>query len=119
MIDCYTFPTPNGRRVTLMLELCGLRYERHIIDITRGEHRRPEFLRLNPAGAIPTIVDKEGPDGQPLVLSQSAAICLYVANKTKRFLPASEPQRSVALQWFSHAISDVGMLASALFRTGK
>lgn len=100
----------------MMLELCRLSYTRRVIDLTQHEHRRPEFLRLNPAGAIPTLVDHDGPGGKPFVLTQSGAICLYLANKAGCLLPDTEPHKSTALQWFMHAITDVGMLATSLFR---
>lgn len=116
MIELYTAATPNGQRVALMLELCGLAHEKHLLDLRAREHLDSPVARLNPAANVPVIVDHDGPGGE-FVLSQSGAILLYLAGKTGRFLPAAEPARSETLQWFMHAVSDVGMLATSLFRT--
>ncbi|MEO8038774.1 MAG: glutathione S-transferase N-terminal domain-containing protein, partial [Betaproteobacteria bacterium] len=87
MIDLYFAPTANGYRATVALEECGLSYRLHSLDIAKGEARTPEFLKINPAGLIPVIVDHEGPGGTPMTLSQSAAIIMYAAEKSSRFLP--------------------------------
>jgi len=84
MIDFHTFATSNGQRVAILLEECALPYRVHWIDLMKGEQHTPGFLKLNPAGAIPVIVDPEGPDGKPLTLSQSGAIVIYLAEKTGR-----------------------------------
>ncbi len=89
MIDLYTWGTPNGRKVSIMLEECGLPYRVLPIDITRGEQSSAAFLAINPNAKIPAIVDAEGPDGQPITLFESGAILLYLAAKTGKFLPIS------------------------------
>ena len=79
MIDLYLAPTANGLRASVALEECGLAYRAHKVDLAKGEHRTAEFLKLNPAGLIPVMVDSEGPGGKPLTLSQSGAIVMYCA----------------------------------------
>src|SRR5271169_6928362 len=88
MIDLYTANSSNGQRAAVILEECGLPYRVHKLDLMAGDQRKPEFLSINPAGAIPVIVDSDGPGGKPLTLSQSAAIVLYIAEKTRKFIPA-------------------------------
>jgi GST-like protein len=101
MIDLYTYRTSNGRKASIMLEECGLDYALHIVDITRGEQGEPAFRIINPNGRIPAIVDREGaggPDSAPLVLFESGAILLYLAQKTGLFLPEDEKDRWRAVQ---------------------
>lgn len=115
MIDLYTAGTGNGRRPALMLEECGLAYNVHKIDLAAGEQKQPAFLALNPVGAIPVIVDHDGPGGQKLVLAQSAAILLYLAEKTGKFLPRDAGKRALAYQWLLHAMSDQQATSGILF----
>ena len=116
MIEFFTFPTSNGQRVAIMLEECGLPYRVRTVDLTKGEQRNPEFLQLNPAGAIPVIVDPEGPGGKPLTLAQSAAILIYLAEKTGRFLPSDTARRYLTLQWMMHAASDCAASTGSIFQ---
>lgn len=118
MIDLYTFATGNGKRASVMLEECGLPYTAHKIDLTKGEHKKPEYLRLNPAGVIPVIVDSEGPGGKPLTLSQSGAIALYAAEKSGKFLPRDPVRRILAIQWLMHSVSDCALTVGTIFVTG-
>jgi GST-like protein len=115
MIDLYTFNTSNGHRAAIILEECGLPYRVHKVDLTKGEQRTPEFLNINPAGAIPVIVDHDVPAGGPLKLSQSGAIVLYAAEKTGRFLPADPARRALALQWLMLAVTDVARASTSIF----
>jgi GST-like protein len=115
MIDLYTAPTSNGQRAAIMLEESGLEYRVHRVDLRSGEQRRPEYLAVNPAGMIPAIVDHDAPGGAPLALSQSGAIVLYLAERSRKLLPADPVTRAHALQWFMHACSDVAGASSALF----
>ena len=108
MIDLYTWTTPNGRKVSIMLEECGLPYRVHKVDIGKGEQFRPEFLAINPNNRIPAIVDPQGPDGQPLSLFESGAILVYLAGKAGRFLPASDRGKYIALQWLMFQMGGVG-----------
>lgn len=87
MIDLYTFNTSNGQRASIGLEEAGLPYRAHKIDLAKGEQKNPEFLKINPAGRIPALVDSDGPDGKPLMLAQSGAILLYAADKSGRLMP--------------------------------
>jgi GST-like protein len=108
MIELYTWSTPNGRKVSVMLEELGLRYNIHKIDIGKGDQFKSEYIAINPNGKIPTIVDTEGPDGEPLPLFESGAILIYLAEKTGRLLPASPRGRYVTLQWLMFQMGGVG-----------
>jgi len=108
MIDLYSFPTPNGRKVHIMLLECGLEFRAHSINIGRGEQFAPAFLRLSPNGRIPAIVDHDTPDGQPISLFESGAILWYLAEKTGRFLPADARGRYATLEWLMFQVAGVG-----------
>ncbi len=108
MIDLYTWSTPNGRKVSILLEETGLPYRAHAINIGKGDQFKPEFVAVCPNSKIPAIVDGEGPDGQPLALFESGAILIYFAEKTGRFLPASKRGRYTALQWLMFQMGGVG-----------
>jgi GST-like protein len=108
MIDLYTWTTPNGRKVSVMLEECGLAYRVHEINIGRDEQFTPEFLAINPNGKIPAIVDAQGPDGKPIAMMESGAILVYLAGKTGRFLPQSARGKFDALQWLMFQMGGVG-----------
>lgn len=116
MIDVYFSGTANGFRATIACEECGLTYRLHKLDIAKGETRTPEYLKINPAGLIPAIVDSEGPGGKPFTLTQSAAIILYAAEKSGRFLPKDAATRYQALQWLFQVASDVAGTSGAVFR---
>ncbi len=116
MIDLYSAGTANGFRASVALEEAGLPYHLHKVDLAKGEHRSAEFLKRNPAGLIPVIVDQDGPGAKPLTLSQSGAIILYIAEKTGKFLPKDPAQRAVAMQWFMQGASDVAATSGAIFR---
>ena len=108
MIDLYTWGTPNGRKVSIMLEECGLIYRVHSIDIGKGDQFKPEFVAINPNSKIPAIVDSDGPDGGPFTLFESGAILVYLAGKTGKFLPASVSGKYIALQWLMFQMGGVG-----------
>jgi GST-like protein len=109
MIDLHTWTTPNGRKVSVMLEECGLPYRVFKVDIGKNEQFKPEFLAINPNNRIPAIVDPQGPDGKPLKLFESGAILIYLSGKTGgRFLPASDRGKYVALQWLMFQMGGVG-----------
>jgi GSH-dependent disulfide-bond oxidoreductase len=113
-IELYTWPTPNGHKVHIMLEECGLPYNVHPIDIGAGDQFKPEFLKISPNNKMPAIVDPDGPDGAPIPLFESGAILLYLAGKTGRFLPADVRGKYVALQWLMFQMGGVGpMLGQA------
>src|SRR5689334_16029908 len=105
MIELYLAATANGLRAAVALEECGLPYRAHPVDLAKGEQRSPGFLKLNPAGMIPVIVDPQGPGGKPLTLSQSGAIVLYAAEKAGRFLPADPVQRLMVMECFMQTAS--------------
>ena len=108
MIDLYTWTTPNGRKVSIMLEEVGLPYRAHKINIGQNDQFTPEFIAINPNSKIPAIVDPEGPDGAPISLMESGAILIYLAKKTKKLVPAAPRARYVALQWLMFQMGGVG-----------
>ncbi len=108
MIDLYTWKTPNGRKVSIMLEECGLPYRTHAVDIGKGEQHTPQFVAINPNSKIPAITDADGPDGKPITLFESGAILIYLAGKTGRFLPASPRGKYMALEWLMFQMGGVG-----------
>jgi glutathione S-transferase len=103
MIDLYAAGTSNGMRARIALEECGLKYNWHPIDLTKGEHKTPQFLALNPNGQIPVMVDQEGPGGQPLTLSQSSAIMMYCAEKTGKLTA----KKAAMLEAYMSASTDI------------
>ncbi len=113
-LQLYSFPTPNGVKVSIMLEETGLPYEAHTVDITRNESWTPEFLALNPNGKIPAIIDPQGPGGKPLGLFESGAILLYLAEKTGRLLPADPALRYETVQWVFFQMAFVGPMFGQL-----
>lgn len=114
MIDLYTWPTPNGHKIHIMLEETGLPYRVHAIDIGAGDQFDPEFLKISPNNKMPAIVDRDGADGQPLSLFESGAILIYLANKTGRFFPETPRQRYATLQWLMWQMGSIGpMLGQA------
>ncbi len=108
MIDLYTWTTPNGRKVSIMLEECGLAYKTHAIHIGKDEQFTPEFIAINPNSKIPAIVDAEGDNGKPLSIFESGAILIYLAEKTGKFLAPGGRARSDALQWLMFQMGGVG-----------
>lgn len=108
MIDVYSWATPNGHKVHIMLEETGLEYRAHPIDIGAGDQFKPEFLAVSPNNKIPAIVDSDGPGGQPLSLFESGAILVYLAEKTGRFLPAEPAARYATLQWLMFQMGGLG-----------
>jgi GSH-dependent disulfide-bond oxidoreductase len=108
MIDLYTWGTPNGRKVSIMLEECGLEYRVHSIDIGKGDQFKPEFVAINPNSKIPAIVDSQGPDGKPISMFESGAILIYLSGKTGKFLPQSVRAKYDALQWLMFQMGGVG-----------
>jgi GSH-dependent disulfide-bond oxidoreductase len=114
MIEVYSWPTPNGHKVHIMLEECGLDYRVHPVDIGAGDQFKPEFLAISPNNKIPAITDPNGPDGQPISLFESGAILLYLAGKTGKFLSQSITARYEVLQWLMFQMGGVGpMLGQA------
>jgi len=114
MIEVYSWPTPNGHKIHIMLEECGLAYRAHPINIGTGEQFKPEFLAISPNNKIPAIVDPDGPEGKSISLFESGAILLYLASKTGKLLPESVSGRFEVLEWLMFQMSGVGpMLGQA------
>lgn len=107
-LQLYSLNTPNGVKISIMLEEIGLPYEAHLVDITKNESWTPDFLSLNPNGKIPAIVDPNGPGGRPIGLFESGAIMIYLADKTGRLLPADPARRYEAIQWLFFQNAAVG-----------
>ena len=114
MIEVYSWATPNGHKVHIMLEECGLRYHAHAVDIGAGDQFKPEFLAISPNNKVPAIVDPDGPEGEPISLFESGAILVYLASKTGKFMPESTRGRYDVLQWLMFQMGGVGpMLGQA------
>jgi GST-like protein len=113
-LQLYSLPTPNGVKVSIMLEEIGLPYEPHLINIMANESWTPEFLSLNPNGKIPAIVDPDGPGGKPIGLFESGAILLYLAEKTGKLLPADPARRYETIAWVFFQMASVGPMFGQL-----
>jgi GST-like protein len=114
MIDVYSWPTPNGHKVHILLEECGLAYRAHAIDIGAGDQFTPEFLAISPNNKVPAIVDPDGPDGKPMSLFESGAILVYLASKVNRFLGDTDREKFTVLKWLMWQMGGFGpMLGQA------
>jgi GSH-dependent disulfide-bond oxidoreductase len=114
MIRVYSWATPNGHKVHIMLEECALPYSVEAVDIGTGDQFKPDFLAISPNNKVPALVDSDGPDGKPISLFESGAILLYLAGKTGRFMPADTRGRYEMLQWLMFQMGGVGpMLGQA------
>jgi GST-like protein len=113
-LQLYGLPTPNGVKVSIMLEEIGLPYEPHLVDIGKNDSWTPEFLSLNPNGKIPAILDPDGPGGKPIALFESGAILLYLADKTGQLLPADPVRRYEAIQWVFFQMAFIGPIFGQL-----
>jgi GSH-dependent disulfide-bond oxidoreductase len=107
-LQLYSLPTPNGVKVSIMLEEIGLPYEVHLVDFNKDDQKTPEFLSLNPNGKIPAILDPDGPGGRPLGLFESGAILQYLAEKTGKLLPADAARRYETIQWVYFQMGGIG-----------
>ncbi|HEY6201233.1 MAG TPA: glutathione S-transferase N-terminal domain-containing protein [Candidatus Binatia bacterium] len=108
MIDLYTWITPNGRKVSIMLEEIGLRYEVHPVNLGKDEQFEEEFLAINPNNKIPAIIDREGPGGKPYTLFESGAILMYLAEKSGKLMPQETAARYQVIQWLMFQMGGVG-----------
>jgi len=113
-IQLYGLPTPNGVKVSIMLEETGLPYEPHLVDIMKHESWTPEYLSLNPNGKIPAIIDPDGPGGKPLALFESGAILIYLAETTGQFLSGNPAERYRTIQWLMWQMGAVGPMFGQL-----
>ena len=110
-IELHYWPTPNGHKITIMLEECGLPYEIKPVNIGKGEQFKPEFLAISPNNRMPAIVDPDGPGGQPISVFESAAILQYLGRKTGQFYPADERKRVEVEQWLMWQMGGLGPMA--------
>jgi GSH-dependent disulfide-bond oxidoreductase len=108
MIDLYTWTTPNGRKVSIMLEEVGLPYRVHPINIGKDDQFKPDYIKINPNSKIPSIVDPDGPDGKPIAMMESGAILIYLARKTGKFFPQPGRDMYEVLQWLMFQMGGVG-----------
>jgi GST-like protein len=108
MIDCYTWPTPNGHKVHIMLEECGLEWTVHAINIQAGDQFKPEFLKISPNNKMPAIIDRDGPGGKEIAIFESGAILIYLGDKTGKFLPKDPHKYYDVLQWLMFQMGGVG-----------
>ncbi|HEY3679934.1 MAG TPA: glutathione S-transferase N-terminal domain-containing protein, partial [Bradyrhizobium sp.] len=113
-LQLYSLPTPNGVKVSIMLEEIALPYEVHLIDFNKDDQKTPEFLSLNPNGKIPAIIDPDGPGGKPLGLFESGAILQYLAEKTGKLLPADAARRYQTIQWLHFQMGGIGPMFGQL-----
>jgi GSH-dependent disulfide-bond oxidoreductase len=113
-VQLYSLPTPNGVKAAIMLEEIGLPYEPHLVDFDTEDQKTPEFRSLNPYGKIPAIIDPNGPDGAPLPLFESAAILIYLAEKTGKLLPREGAARYATLQWLMFQAAGIGPMFGQL-----
>ncbi len=114
MITLYTWATPNGNKLHIMLEECGLAYEVVPVRLGKREQHAPAFLRINPNGKIPAMVDEDGPAGRPLTLFESGAMLIYLAEKSGRFLPQDPESRYLTLQWLMFQVANTGPMFGQL-----
>jgi GST-like protein len=108
MIQLYTWGTPNGKKVSIMVEELGIPYEVHPVNLQQNEQLKPEYLAINPNNKIPAIIDTEGPDGKPLKLFESGAILMYLAEKSGKLLPEDIRKRYEVIQWLMFQMGGVG-----------
>lgn len=113
-LQLYSLPTPNGVKVSIMLEEIGLPYEPHLVDFAKNDQHSAEFLTLNPNNKIPAIIDPNGPDGKPLALFESGAILIYLAEKTGQLIPANAAARYETIQWLMFQIGAIGPMFGQL-----
>ena len=114
ILQLYSFPTPNGIKVSAMLEETGLEYEWHRVPLSDADVKSPEFLSLNPNGKIPAIIDPHGPGGKPLALFESGAILIYLAEKTGMFMSDDPVKRYETIQWVMFQMGGVGPMFGQL-----
>lgn len=113
-IELYSMATPNGQKVGIMLEELGVPYEAHLVDISKGEQFKPEFVKVSPNSKIPALVDPQGPDGKPLTLFESGAILLYLAEKYDKLLPKDAAKKWACLQWVFFQAGGIGPMMGQL-----
>jgi GST-like protein len=119
VIDLYAAGTSNGMRATIVLEETGLPYKLHLIDLMKGDHKKPEFLARNPFGQIPVMVDSDGPGGKPATVAQSAAIMLYAAEKSGKFLPKDPAKKAATMVALFNAAADMGGTLGSIFTIAR
>lgn len=108
MIELYTWGTPNGKKVSVMLEEIGLSYNVHPINIGQGDQFKPDYIAINPNSKIPAIIDTDGPGGKPISIFESGAILIYLAEKTGKFLARDPAARIEAIEWLMFQMGGVG-----------
>lgn len=118
MIECFCVPTANGQKATILLEELALDYELTQLDLRKGEHLAPEYLAINPVGRAPMIIDRDGPDGEPLTVYGTLAIAVYLCEKAGKLLPTAGAQRAQVFQWMAFIASDLSPAFTGQFVHG-
>jgi GST-like protein len=113
-LQLYSLPTPNGVKISIMLEEIGLPYEPHLVNFETNDQTSPEFLSLNPNNKIPAIIDPQGPGNKPLALFESGAILLYLADKTGKCIPTDAAERYECIQWLMFQMGGIGPMFGQL-----
>ncbi|HEY2664622.1 MAG TPA: glutathione S-transferase N-terminal domain-containing protein [Candidatus Binataceae bacterium] len=108
MIELYTWGTPNGQKISIALEELAIPYNVHPVNLRADEQKKPEYLKINPNGRIPAIIDTDGPGGQPMTIFESGAILIHLAEKTGKLLPKDQRLRMAAIQWLMFQMSGIG-----------
>ncbi len=114
MIDFYTWKTPNGQKIAIMLEECGFPFKACFVDLTKQEQFRAEFLKINPNNKIPAIIDHDGPGNKPINVFESGAILIYLADKKGKFIPGGLRERTETIQWLMFQMSGLGPMLGQL-----
>jgi GST-like protein len=115
----YTAGTGNGQRAAIAVNECGVPCQIHVLNLDQGEQKAADYLKINPTGRIPTLIDPEGPGGKPLTVTQSWAILMYLCEKTGRFLPADPAARVQVFQWMAEGAADYASVTAARLRWWK
>jgi len=108
MIELYTWGTPNGQKISIALEELAIPYNVHPVNLRADEQKRPEYLRINPNGRIPALIDSDGPGGKPMTIFESGAILIHLADKTGKLLPSDQHSKMAAIQWLMFQMSGIG-----------
>ncbi len=119
MIDLYAAQTSNGLRAKIMADECGLEYTLHAIDLAKGEHKSAEYLKVNPAGLIPALIDSDGPGGKPVTINQSMAILIYLADKTGKFLTPAQKADPMFWQDLMNVATDMSSALMSVFMIAR
>jgi GSH-dependent disulfide-bond oxidoreductase len=117
-MELYTAGTGNGQRAAIAVNECGVNCAIHVLNLGQGDQKKPDYLKLNPTGRIPTLIDPDGPDGKPITVTQSWAVMLYLCEKTGKFLPSDPAARVRLYQWYAEGAADYASTNQTIFFLG-